>query len=262
MGIPLSLAAPTRFHVAGERVAIEPTNLRLGGGRMSVRGTLAPTGQRSAGRAGGTAAVADRCRRARHRSRRHAAGEAAHHGLDRAPVIDATYSAAGLRLRRPEAALLPALSLQGSAKLMGRQATIDARLGTGGATSLALKGTATLPRGAAPLAGSASIAGTIDVAPFAPLLGNDIRNITGTLRPNLTLEIAGSRITGTGTIEFAGGAVALPESGLRLSGGEGRLVLQGDILQVQRLVFRTGRNGSVTVSGTMRLDPRRAWCPT
>lgn len=261
VGIPVSLAAPTRFHIAGERVSIEPTNLRLGGGRLSARGTLAPTGsdlqiELAALPLSLIDAVApgsnlDGTLQAKLRVT----------GSAGAPVIDATYNAAGLRLRRPEAALLPPLSLQGSGRLMGHQATIDGRLGMGGASNLALKGRMTLPHGAAPLAGSASVAGTIDVAPFAPLLGNDIRNVTGTLRPNLTLEVAGSRITGNGSIDFANGAVALPESGLRLSGGEGRLTLQGDVLQVQRLAFRTGRNGGLEASGTMRLDPQQGLVP-
>ena len=99
-----------------------------------------------------------------------------------APLIDGTYNVAGLRLRRPEAALVPPLNVQGSGSLMGRQASIDARLAAA-ATNLTLKGKATLPRGAAPLSGSAAIGGTMDLAPFAPLLGNDIRNVTGRLRP-------------------------------------------------------------------------------
>ncbi len=120
---------------------------------------------------------------------------------------------------------------------MGRQASIDARL-VAAATNLTVKGKATLPRGAAPLSGSATIGGTADLAPFAPLLGNDIRNVTGRLRPDLTVEISGSRVTGNGSIDFSNGAVALPESGLRLSGGEGRLMLNGDTLQVQRSTSR------------------------
>src|SRR5258707_1131807 len=42
--IPVALAGPTRVHITGPRVAIEPTNLRVGGGRLAVRGTLAPSG--------------------------------------------------------------------------------------------------------------------------------------------------------------------------------------------------------------------------
>ena len=75
-------------------------------------------------------------------------------------------------MRRPEAALVPPLNVQGSGSLMGRQASIDARVAAA-ATNLTLKGKATLPRGAAPLAGSATIGGTMDLAPFAPLLGNE-----------------------------------------------------------------------------------------
>jgi translocation and assembly module TamB len=178
-----------------------------------------------------------------------------------APLVDGTYAIAGLRLRRPQAALIPPLSVQGSGSLMGRQASIDARLGSGGATGLTLKGKMTLPRGAAPLSGSAAIAGTIDLAPFAPLLGNDIRNVNGRLRPDLTVEVAGSRITGSGGIDFSNGAVSLPESGLRLSGGEGRLVLQGDVLQVQRLAFQAARGGAVTATGTLRLDAQQGVVP-
>ena len=260
-GIPVVLASPTRLHIAGSRVAIEPTNLKVGAGRVSTRGTLAPTGSDlQVEIAGLPLSLID--------------AFAPGTGLDgtlqsklrvqggtAAPLIDGTYSVAALRLRRPEAALLPPLSIQGSGSLMGRQASIDARLGSGGATGLTLKGKATLPRGASPMSGSAAIAGTIDLAPFAPLLGNDIRNVAGRLRPDVTIDIAGSRVTGSGVIDFSGGTVSLPESGLRLSGGEGRMVMQGDTLQIQRLAFQSMRGGSVTASGALRLDAQQGVMP-
>lgn len=261
-GIPVSLAAPTRFHINGARIGIEPTNLRLGGGRLSARGTLETSGASDlqVELAALPLSLLDAVTPGTNldgtvQGKFHVTG-----AID-APIIDGTYSATGLRLRRPEAALLPPLSLQGSGKVMGRQASIDARLGTGGATSLALKGKATLPSGRAALSGSASIVGTIDLAPFAPLLGNDIRNVAGTLRPDLTLEIAGPRITGRGAIDFSNGTVSLPESGLRLSNGEGRLVLQGDTLQIQRLSFQSGRGGGVSASGSLRLDAQQGVVP-
>src|SRR6266850_1757364 len=101
---------------------------------------------------------------------------------------------------------------------------------------------------------SVAVTGAIDLAPFAPLFGNQIRNVAGTLRSNLTVEIAGPKISGAGTIDFANGALSFPEIGLRLSGGAGRLVLQGDTVQLQQLSFDTGRNGALTASGTIRLD--------
>lgn len=253
-GIPIALAAPTRVTIAGARIAIAPASLRLGGGRLNLRGTLDPVASDLAVElaalplslidafAPGTGL--DGALQAKLRLQ----------GPMGAPRIDATYTASNLRLRRPDAALLPALSLQGTGSLVGRQASVDARLGAGGATRLALKASAILPQGAAALSAKATLSGTLDAAPFAPLLGTDIRSVAGTLRPDLTLEIRGDTITGSGTVDLTGGAVALPESGLRLSGGQGRLVLQGETLQVQRLVFQTGGSGSVTASGSLRLD--------
>ncbi len=258
--IPVVLAGPTRVHISGPRVGIEPTNLRVGGGRLSVRGTLAPSGSDlqlelaalplSLIDAFAPGTDLDGTLQTKLRVQ----------GSMDAPVIDGTYSVAGLRMRRPEAALVPALAVQGSGSLMGRQASIDARV-SAAATNLTLKGKATLPSGAAPLSGSVGIGGTMDLAPFAPLLGNDIRNVTGRLRPDVTVEISGSRVTGNGSIDFSNGAVAMPESGLRLSGGEGRLVLQGDMLQVQRLNFQTPRGGGVSVTGTLRIDAQQGLVP-
>ncbi len=258
--IPVALAGPTRIHLAGPRVAIEPTNLRVGGGRLAVRGTLAPSSSDlqleltalplSLIDAFAPGTNLDGTLQTKLRVQ----------GSTDAPVVDGTYSVAGLRMRRPEAALVPPLAVQGSGSLKGRQASIDARV-SAAATNLTLKGKATMPRGAAPLAGSATIGGTMDLAPFAPLLGNDIRNVTGRLRPDVTVEISGSRVTGNGTIDFSNGNVAMPESGLRLSGGEGRLVLQGDTLQVQRLNFQTARGGGVAATGTLRIDAQQGLVP-
>ncbi|MFO1083807.1 MAG: translocation/assembly module TamB domain-containing protein [Reyranellaceae bacterium] len=260
-GIPVALTAPTRLRIAGSRISLDPTNFRLGGGRLSARGTIDPIAsdlqlELSALPLSLIDTVApgtnlDGTAQAKIQVR----------GAMATPQVDATYSVTGARFRRPDAALIPALSVQGSGAVSGNQASVDARLRAGGATNLTLKGKATIPSGAGPLSGSATVTGTIDVAPFAPLLGNDLRNITGTLRPNLTLDLSGSRISGSGGIDFTNGAVALPESGMRLSGGEGRIALQGDTVQVQRLTFQTGRNGTLSATGTVRLDAAQGVAP-
>ncbi|MCA0247908.1 MAG: translocation/assembly module TamB domain-containing protein [Proteobacteria bacterium] len=253
--VPLALAAPTRIHIAGERIRIDPTNMRLGGGRLSTSGTLDPVASDLQlelaalplslieAFAPGTNLEGTLNTRLRVQ------------GPMAAPRVEATYNAAGVRLRMPDTALVPPLALRGTASLVGQQAALDARITAGGSTNLTLKGQATLPQGGAPLAATATVGGSVDIAPFAPLLGNDIRGVTGTVRPNLSFDIAGSRVTGSGTVNLSNGALALPEAGLRLSGGEARLALQGDVLQIQRFTFQTGRNGSVTASGTVRLDP-------
>jgi translocation and assembly module TamB len=161
-----------------------------------------------------------------------------------------------VRVRRPDAALIPVLSLQGTASLIGQQASLDARVAAGGNTNLTMKGNGTARRSAGPVAAKIGLGGSIDIAPFAPLLGNDIRNVSGRLRPNLSVSIDGTQITGTGVIDFEGGALTMPEAGLKLSDGQGRFILQGDTLQVERLTFRAG-TGTVNGSGSMRVDAER-----
>ncbi len=242
--------------MAGARIVIDPTNLRVGAGRMAVRGTLDPVASDLQTEiAGLPLALIDTFApgtglegtlQAKIRTT----------GAMGAPRLEASYSAAGVRVRRPDAALIPALSLQGTASLIGQQASLDARLAAGGTTNLTVKGAGTVPRGAGPAAAKIDLGGSIDIAPFAPLLGNDIRNVSGRLRPNLSVSINGTQITGTGAIDFEGGALTMPEAGLKLSGGQGRFVLQGDTLQVQQLTFRAG-TGTVNGSGSMRVDAER-----
>ena len=254
--IPLGLNGPTKVTVAGARIVIDPTNLRVGAGRVGVRGTLDPVASDlQAEIAGLPLALIDTFApgaglEGTLQAKVRATGAMA------TPRLEASYSAAGVRVRRPDAALIPALSLQGTGSLVGQQATLDARLAAGGNTNLTVKGTATVPRGGGSVAARIALGGSIDVAPFAPLLGNDIRNVSGRLRPSLSISIDGKQISGTGTIDFEGGAVAMPETGLRLSNGQGRFVLQGDTLQVQRLTFQAG-TGTVNGSGSMRFDAER-----
>jgi translocation and assembly module TamB len=253
LGIPVALAAPTRLRIAGSQVRIDPTTLRLGGGRLSVQGLLDPANSDlrldlaalplSLVDTFAPGTGLDGTLQAQLR----VAGPMA------SPRIDATYTASSVRLRRREAALLPALGVQGLASMNGRQASIDARLSAGTGSSLSLKGKGTT----APLAGTGTLTGSIDIAPFAPLLGNQVRNIAGTVRSDLAFEVSGTKISGTGSLDFSNGALAFPEMGLRLSGGTGRVVLQGDALQLQQLSFQTGRNGTLTANGSLRLDEQQ-----
>ena len=251
--IPLGLNAPTKVAVAGARIVIDPTNLRVGAGRVALRGTLDPVASDLQTEiAGLPLALIDTFApgtglEGTLQAKVRATGAMA------SPRLEVSYGATGVRVRRPDAALIPTLSLQGTGSLIGQQATLDARVTAGGSTNLTVKSSAALPRGAAPVDARIALGGSIDIAPFAPLLGNDIRNITGRLRPNLTVSISGTQITGSGAIDFEGGALALPEAGLKLSGGQGRFVFQGDTLQVQSLTFRAG-TGTVTGSGSMRVE--------
>lgn len=254
-GIPLALNAPAKLRVVGSRVVIEPASLRLGGGRLAVNGVVDPAASDlTVDIAGLPLTLVDAF----------APGtglegtlqtKARVTGALAAPRVEATYAANGVRIKRPETTLLPALALQGTASMANQQASVDARLSAGGATSIGIKGKAAIPQGTAQV----TINGAVDLAPFSPALGLSVRNVTGTLRPDVTLDIAGEKITGNGTIALGNATLSLPAAGMRLSGGEALMSLQGDTLQLQRLRFQTARNGEISATGTVRLDPAQGF---
>jgi translocation and assembly module TamB len=253
-GIPIALASPTHARVIGARVAIDPTALRLGGGTVRLSGVVDPADSNlTIDIAGLPLSLVDSFApgtgvEGSLQAKAQVTGALAN------PRLQATYSATGLRIKRPETALLPSLALQGTASMADRQASVDARLSAGNATSLTIKGKGS-PSGQAQVA----INGSLNLAPFSPALGLSVRNVTGTLRPDLSLTINGQTITGSGTIALTGATVSLPASGMQLTGGEGLIALQGDTLQIQRLHFQTARNGSIDTSGSVRLDPAQGF---
>jgi translocation and assembly module TamB len=252
--IPVALAGPARFRVAGAHVAIDPATFQIGGGRVTLNGVVDPAAndlavdvsgmplaivESFAPGSGVTGTLQAKLRL---------------HGPAAAPQIDASYNASGIKVRRPETMFLPAMAVTGTAAVAGQQASIDAKLSAGANSSLSLNGKGTLPRGGASLAASASITGGVDLAPFAPIAGPTIQGVTGRLQSNLNLSVAGESITGSGTLNLTGVALSLPAAGMRLDRGEATLALQGNMLQIQRLRFQTAGNGEITASGNVGLD--------
>jgi translocation and assembly module TamB len=258
-GIPVALNAPARVTVMGSRVAIAPASLRVGGGRIGVGGSV----DQSAGDlmveiaalplslinafAPGSGVEGTL------HAKLHVTGALAN------PNVQATYSADGLRVKRPDTALLPSLALRGTASVVERQATFDATVSAGSGTHLGVKGKASIPQGNAPLSATVALNGTIDIAPFSPALGDSIRNVSGRLTPNLSVSVNGKAITGNGTVTLSNASLYLPASGMRLTGGQANIALQGDVMQLQSLTFRTARNGTVSGTGTVRLDPAQGF---
>lgn len=254
-GIPVALDAPTHLKVVGSRVTIDPASLRLGGGRLGVNGVVDPAASDL------TVDIAalplslintfapDTGVEGSLQAKAHVTGALAD------PTVQATYAASGLRVKRPETALLPALALQGTASMAAKQATFDAHVSAGGTTNLGIKGKASIPQGNAPLAATVALSGNLDIAPFAPALGDSVRNVTGALTPNLSITINGKSITGSGTMSLANATLYLPASGLRLTGGHASLAIEGNMLRLQQLAFQTAKNGTLSAAGTVELDP-------
>ncbi|HTR84197.1 MAG TPA: translocation/assembly module TamB domain-containing protein [Reyranella sp.] len=248
--IPVALNTPARVHVVGSTVKIEAASLRLGGGRLGISGTVDRAASDLAlDLAGLPLSVVDTFAPGSNlegtlQAKVRVTGALAD------PRIEASYSASGLRVKQPETALLPSLALKGTASMAAHQATFDANISAGGATQLNAKGKASLPQGDATVA----LSGALDIAPFAPALGNAVRNVGGTLRPHLTIALNGKTITGAGTMTLSGGTMYLPASGMRLTGGEASFSLQGESLHVDKFVFQTARSGSIAVAGAASLN--------
>jgi translocation and assembly module TamB len=253
-GIPVALASPTRATVVGSRVTIDPTTLRLGGGTVRLSGVVDPADSNlTVDITGVPLSLAERFAPGTNLEGSLQA-KAQVHGAMANPNLQASYSLSGVRVKRPETALLPALALQGTASMANQQASVDARLSAGGGTNLTIKGKGS-PSGQAQV----TLGGSIDIAPFSPVLGLSVRNVRGTIRPNLTVDINGQTITGSGTVALSGSTISLPASGMQLTGGEGLISLQGDTLQIQRLRYQTASNGSIDIGGSVRLDPAQGF---
>ena len=205
-GIAIALNAPTRLQIAGSRVAIDPTTLRLGGGRLAVQGVVDPTASDLQARPRGAAALADRHVRARHRSRGHPAGARAGRPVAMAdPRIDATYTASR-RAAAPARSRPPAVAWPARHGLAGRPAG-EPRCPAERRRRQAISRSRARPRcRRRPLCRQRHDHRHDRLAPFAPLLGNQVRNVAGTLRSNLPIDIAGSKITGSGSLDLSNGA--------------------------------------------------------
>lgn len=251
--LPIALAGASRVRIEGPRIVVEPTALRVAEGRIGVAGSLDEGASNLTidiaalplAVIGKVAPGVDMVGTLQAKVRVQ--------GPLAAPRIDSTFNIAAMRLRRPTTDLLPALSITGTAGLAGNRATFDTQLAAGGASRLTVKGDAVIPAGNAPLTANAAIRGTLDLGPFAPLVGSTVQGLRGTAVPDVNLRIAGDSITGQGSIAMNGIALTLPVAGLRLQGGEAMLRFNGDSLAVERLRATTGGSGDISATGTVRL---------
>jgi translocation and assembly module TamB len=250
--LPIALAGASRVRIEGSRIVVEPTSLRLADGRVNVAGTLddgasdlnidiAAFPLAAVGKiAPGVNMVGTLQAKARVR------------GALAAPRVESTFTVAGMRLRRPGTDLMPALAITGTAGLAGNRATFDTQISAGAASRLAVKGDASLAGNTV----NAAVSGTLDLGPFAPLVGSTVQGLRGTAVPDVNIRMAGDSITGQGNVTVRGIALTLPVAGLRLQGGEAVLRLNGTALAIERLRASTGGNGNgnINASGTVQLN--------
>lgn len=253
--LPIALAGASRVRIEGPKITVEPTALRIAEGRISVAGTL-DDGTSDLGiditgfplaAIGKIAPGVDMVGTLQSKVRVR--------GALAAPRIESTFTIAAMRLRRPMTELLPALSVTGSAVVAGNRATFDTQIAAGANSRLSVKGDAALAGGAA----NVTIGGTLDLAPFAPLVGSTVQGLRGVATPDLNLRIAGNAISGQGSLAVKGIALVLPVAGLRLQGGGAIVRMNGTTLGIERLTASTGGSGDINATGTVQLDAARGF---
>jgi len=253
--LPIALSGVSRVRIEGSRIVAEPTALRIAEGRVSVAGTL-DSGASDLGidiaafplaAIGKIAPGVDMVGTLQAKTRVR--------GALAAPRVESTFTIAALRLRRPATELLPAVSITGTAGLAGNRATFDTQISAGTGSRLTVKGDASLGGGAV----NAAVSGTLDLGPFAPLIGSTVQGLRGTAVPDVTIRMAGDAISGQGSVTVRGIALTLPMAGLRLQGGEAALRLNGTALTVERLRASTGGSGEINATGTVQLNPAQGF---
>ncbi len=174
--------------------------------------------------------------------------DAALKGNPSAPQGTVRLAATGIRARTGAGRALPPADLVATAGLGGGAAQIEARLNAGAAARLAVTGRAPLGAGALDL----HAAGGLDLALLNPILGVSGRQVRG--RVQLDAGVAGTlaspRASGTATV--VAGEIQDFTQGVRVSGINGVVRAEGDMLRIQDLNGRAGP-GTIAVSGTVGL---------
>ncbi|MCW5747395.1 MAG: translocation/assembly module TamB domain-containing protein [Alphaproteobacteria bacterium] len=257
-GRPFALAQAAQIRQSGERTAVAPVRLSVGGGQVRIAGSLdardsdltvdltaLPLAE-LANLAGLDTPVTGTLQ-----------GQLHLRGARAAPQIEATYALQGARLRSLELASVPALGLTGKASLSGRDVAADATLTAGGNT-LALAASARLPDGGGAPDGQVTVKGPVDLAIFAALVGPDIQRLGGRATVDVAIASRGGRPTGTGSVRLEDVRLAVPSEGLVLTRGTGLVRLVEDRVVIERLVFPAVGSGEVTMQGDVRLDQQLA----
>jgi translocation and assembly module TamB len=255
-GRAFALSQPGHIRIAGGRTVIEPMRLTFGGGQVKVGGTLDPGSSDLAldvtalpladiAALAGSDVVPTGTLQVQVRVR----------GATANPHIEATYAIRDARVRTIATASVPAASLTGKATLANNAVNADAGLTIGGGT-LRIAATGQLPAPGGTPAGQVKIAGPVDLAMFASLLGPDFRDVGGRALIDVTLATRGGAPSGDGSIRLEGIKLEMPSQGIALSQGSGLIRLAGDRVVIERFGFPAVGRGTLGVSGEVRLDPK------
>lgn len=249
-----SLAGPARITVQGETIGVENLTLRAGNGTLRAQGRLgSPDGRLEASgrdlpltllravdpelQLFGTANFTATMRGALAR-----------------PEIDLTLQASNMRLRTIDTAGIPPGALQLEAKLRGDAASFDGSFSAGEGNRFRFSGQGQMQGGQWLREGRLRIDGGLQLAQLAPFLPGRGR-LRGRLEADLTFTASNGAIGGDGTLRIVDGRYFNYDQGIAVRDVNATFSVAGDRLQITSFAARTRSEGSIDVSGGIRVDP-------
>lgn len=170
-------------------------------------------------------------------------------GADR--VTRFSVAAAGVSAAPLTAAGLGTATVNSRGSLDGRTVRFDTDVRAGRGIALTARGSTTLD--AADLA--VTVAGTLPLAAADGALRERAAKLSGTATLDVRVSGSAREPRLAGTITVAGAGLTDPETGFRLSGGNGRIRLADGRASFESLVATTGSAGTIAVSGSIGIPP-------
>jgi translocation and assembly module TamB len=250
-GPAIALASPATLAFADGGVATKGLALKLGAGRLTLKGQAGRKLDLQAKAESVPLALADLASPGLGLAGTVSA-EARLTGSAAAPQGDWRLTLAKVSAPAARSAGVPAIEAKASGRLSGTRTSLDATIAAGAAGSLRLTGSAPLKAGG-PLDVKAT--GRLDVAALTRTLAARGQRASGTL--TLDARVAGdlAHPKASGSAALSGGAFSDEVSGLRLTDLSAAIAARGDEIEISRASGHTPGGGSVSASGRARLDP-------
>lgn len=249
-GHTATLAAPATVRVTGGDVSIDRLSLRTGGGSLDIDGRAGGTLDLRVAARALPLALADIAMPGTGIAGT-LSGQATLSGEAAAPRGRYTVQVAGLLLPAMRQAGFAGIDIAADGELLGERASIDARITGPAGAALNVSGSAPLDaEGALDLA----VRGRIDLAMLNDMLAASGDRVSGPVDIDMRITGRADAPDAGGTIRLAGGSYVSPLNGVSFD----QIALEArggtQAIEITRFSARARNGGTVTGSGTVRLD--------
>ncbi len=254
-GIKAAISQPSTITVADGVTRLDKLALGIGGGTATISGTAAQTLALDVALAGVPVSIAN--------------GFAP--GLDAAGAVSGTVkvtgaaanpsiaydiSGSGIQTSQTRGAGIPALGVKSSGTFAGGKLTFNADIG--GGSGLALKGGGTVTTAGTPQLGL-DFTGNVPFDLLAARLAQQGLSLTGTA--NVAIQVRGPATAPVigGTIRASGARFVDAKSGLAVNNIQADIGLGNGLAKVNRLTGTLSTRGTLTVGGSVGIDPAKGF---